>query len=88
MAIKKSLIFTIPFIFFLICSKNDFNPKLVDYLKGERELRKNVSQNQGLDDSLIVLQKRLGIDIKKELKKLEEKPELWIKVLKAIDGEK
>lgn len=88
MAITKSTIFIIVLLFFVCCSRNSYNPKLVDYLKAERELRKNIPQNQGLEDSLVVLKQRFKIDINKEIEKLNGKPELWVKLLKAIDGEK
>ncbi len=65
----------------------EYNPKLVEYLKAERALKKRVGPHQGLNDSLKSLQTTLKIDVKKELKKIEKNPELWIKLLKAIDGE-
>ncbi len=72
----------------LSCRKSDYNPKLVDYLKAERELRKRIPANQGLADSLVALQKNYRMDVEKELRKLHDKPESWIKLLRAIDGEK
>ncbi|MEO0185436.1 MAG: hypothetical protein ABIL22_02495 [candidate division WOR-3 bacterium] len=81
-------IWVIVLAFSLSCQKDDHNPKLVDYLKAERILKKTIAQNQGLNDSLTVLEKRLGIDAKKELKKLEHKPETWVNLLKALDDEK
>lgn len=88
MAIVKNIILIPLFLLFVFCSTNDFNPVLVDYIRAEREMKKKIPQNQGLDDSLIALQKRLKIDVDKELKKVKNRPELWIKLLKAIDGEK
>ncbi|MGQ9465068.1 MAG: hypothetical protein ACUVQ3_01410 [bacterium] len=88
MAITKRTIFILVLQFLLCCVSNDFNPKLVDYLKAERELRKKIEQNQGLEDSLAVLQKRFQIDANKEIAKIKNKPELWVKLLKAIDSVK
>lgn len=88
MAITNKIIFISILLFLVHCSKADFNPKLVEYLKAERELKKNILPQQGLDDSLICLQKRFKIDVNKELKKIQNNPESWIKLLKAIDGEK
>ncbi|MGB9720931.1 MAG: hypothetical protein ACPL28_05565 [bacterium] len=85
---SKKFICAVFFGFLICCQKNDFNPKLVDYLKAERALRKTITQHQGLNDSLNVLEKRLGINAKKELKKLENKPEAWVNLLKALDNEK
>ncbi len=85
---KKTWVWAIVLLLFLICKKAEYDPKLVDYFKAERELKKHGIQNQALKDSLISLQKRLKIDLDKELKKLEGNPELWIKLLKAIDNEK
>ncbi len=89
MSLKKLSFFLIiiPALFFY-CKKVEYHPKLVDYLKAEREMRKHITQSQGLEDSLYVLQKNFKIDVKKELKKIEKNPEAWIKLLKAIDGEK
>jgi len=88
-ALKNLKLFpVIALALFLCCGRVDYNPKLVDYLKAERELRKRINQNQGLEDSLSILQKNLKIDVKKELKKIEKNPEAWIKLFKEIDGEK
>ncbi|MEO0122746.1 MAG: hypothetical protein ABIL69_01915 [candidate division WOR-3 bacterium] len=83
---KPNIILIIVLAFFFSCKSSEYNPKLVDYLNAEREMRKRVSQ--GLEDSLYVLQKNFKIDLKKELKKIEKNPEAWTKLLKAIDGEK
>lgn len=85
---NKKIFLPIFFFFLLFCKKADYNPKLVDYLKAERNLRINIIQEQELNDSLITLQKRFRIDVKEELKKLEKKPEAWVKLLKALDNEK
>jgi len=77
------------FIFFsLFCTKHDYNPQLVDYLKAEKDLKKRVSKEQGLSDSIKVLQKKYRIDLEKELSKLKDNPKAWLKLLKELKGEK
>uniref|UniRef100_A0A7C4XMZ1 Lipoprotein n=1 Tax=candidate division WOR-3 bacterium TaxID=2052148 RepID=A0A7C4XMZ1_UNCW3 len=81
----KRIFIIIPLIF-LSCSDSDYNSKLAEYIKRERELRKSITNNQELEDSLKALRKRFGIDLKKELKKLDRKPEIWVRLLNDIDG--
>jgi hypothetical protein len=86
--VKKTSYWAIALLLFLVCKKPQYNPKLVDYFKAERALKKQGIQTQALKDSLNILQKRLNIDLDKELKKLEGNPESWISLLKALDNEK
>ncbi|MEO0162377.1 MAG: hypothetical protein ABIL39_09370 [candidate division WOR-3 bacterium] len=88
MAISKRFLFILPLLFFFSCSGEDINPKLLEYFKTEKELRKNINSEKELNDSLSALKTRLKIDPDKELKRFASKPELWLKFLKAIDGEK
>ncbi|MCX7995485.1 MAG: hypothetical protein N3A65_06930 [candidate division WOR-3 bacterium] len=88
MALIRKILFIFLAIFLLSCSKGDINPRLVDYIKAERELRKKISQDKGLEDSLTAMKKRLKLNKDKELKQLEDRPDLWVKFLNMIDGEK
>ena len=87
--LKNLKFFSIIFFTVFCCGhKSEYNPKLVDYLKAERELRKHINQSDILQDSLQILQKSFKINPEKELKKLENNPDIWVKLLKEIDGEK
>lgn len=70
------------------CSKQYYNPRLVEYLKAERDLRKRVSEEQGLEDSLRVLQKKYRINVDKELTKLKSNPDAWQHLIKELRNEK
>ncbi len=79
-----------PLIIFMIlsCTKDGYNPKLSEYLKTERELRSRIGEQQGVRDSIRLLQKKHGIDADKELSKLKDNPEDWIKLFEEINIEK
>lgn len=81
---KFLLIFTV----IITCAKHDYNPKLVEYLKAEKDLRSRVNQEQGLSDSIKILQKEYNIDLEKELSKFKDNPEAWVKLLKELRIEK
>ena len=73
----------------LVACHNAYNPGLAQYLKAERELRRRVSAEQGLEDSLSVLRKKFQINVEKELAKIKNDPEAWLKLLKELqDGKK
>ncbi len=82
-AIKISLIMI---LFYAACAKN-YNPKLVEYLKAEKELRQRVAPANGLDDSIKVLQKKYPFNLQKEIAMLQQNPELWIKLIKELKSE-
>lgn len=84
--LKKIFIF-IPFLF-VVCANKDINPKFVEYLKAEKNLRKRVSEEQGLEDSIKVLQQKYNIDSEKELSKLKNNPKNWIELIKKLKIEK
>ena len=86
----QTLIPKIIFIFalFFSCVKNEYNPRLVEYLKAEQDLRKRVSEEQGLEDSIKVLQKKYNINLERELSKLNDDPEAWLELIKELKSEK
>lgn len=82
----KVLVFVIAIT--ISCGKKSYNPHLVEYLKAERNLRKNVSEQEGLSDSIAALQKRYKINLEKEFSKLRDEPDGWLKLLKELGIEK
>lgn len=84
---KARLIFFIVSVM-LVCTKQDYNPKLVEYLRKTRELHERLTEQEGLDDSIKVLQRKYKIDLDKELSKLRDDPEGWIKLLKELKVER
>jgi signal recognition particle receptor subunit beta len=79
----------IPIILFVLvvviaCTKSDYNPNLVEYIKAEKELRSRITEEQGLSDSIKILQQKYNIDLEEELSKLSDNPEDWIKLLKDL----
>jgi len=79
----------IPIILFVLailiaCGQRDYNPNLVEYIKAEKELRSRITAEQGLSDSIKILQQKHNIDLEEELSKLSDNPEDWIKLLKDL----
>jgi hypothetical protein len=72
----------------LCCTKHDYNPRLVDYLKAAKDLSARVTQENGLDDSTRVLQKKYKIDLEKELTRLHDNPQAWLTLFEEMHGEK
>lgn len=72
----------------IFCSNQNYNPHLVEYLRAEMELRKRVSIEQGLEDSINVLQKKYRIDLKKEFARLSDQPQAWYRLIKELRSEK
>jgi len=70
------------------CTKEDHTRRLVAYLKEERELRRRVSENEGLSDSIANLQQKYNIDVEKEISKLNDNPEVWLRLLEELSIEK
>lgn len=77
------LIFLLPY-----CTKHDYNPRLVDYLKTAKDLSARVTRENGLDDSTKVLQKKYEIDFEKELTKLHDNPQAWLTLFEELQGER
>jgi hypothetical protein len=73
---------------FFSCVKNEYNPRLVEYLRAEQDLRKRVSEEQGLEDSIKVLQRKYNVNLERELSKLNDNPEAWLELIKELKGEK
>ncbi len=71
----------------LFCAKDDHVSQLAAYLMEERELRRRVSENEGLNDSIANLQQRYKIDIEKEISKLNDNPEVWLRLLEELSIE-
>jgi len=72
----------------LTCTKEHHTHQLAAYLKEERELRKRVDENEGLNDSITNLQQRYNIDVEKEISKLNDNPEVWLRLLEELNIEK
>jgi hypothetical protein len=73
----------------LFCGRADnYHPRLKEYLIAERRLRMDITEEQGLEDSLRVLKKRFKLDIDKELAALENKPLAWLRMIKDLKGGK
>ncbi len=68
----------------IACAQKEYNPKLLLYLKAEKVLRQKLSEDQGLGDSLKVLQHKYHINLEKELAKLRHNPEAWFKLIKDL----
>lgn len=83
---KITLVFLLMLI--LACLKNDYNPGLIEYLRAEKDLRLRVNEPQGLNDSIKVLQQKYHIDSGKELARLKDNPDRWLKLIKALSIEK
>ncbi len=77
-------IFPILLLSLFCAKKSPYNPKLIEYLKAERELRSKIAPEEGLSDSIVNLQKRYRINPDKELKKLKENPDAWLKLCKEL----
>ncbi|MBN2621009.1 hypothetical protein JXB22_07960 [candidate division WOR-3 bacterium] len=69
------------------CKKN-IDPKFIEYLKAEQGLRARLANSSVLDDSLVSLEERFGINREAELEFLKNNPEQWVVVLKALRNEK
>lgn len=82
----KLIVIIFATIFF--CAQHKYSQKLVEYLKAEKELRKRVTEEQGLSDSIKVLQQKYDIDLDKELSRLRDNPEAWIELFEELKGEK
>jgi hypothetical protein len=87
--VMSKLKIKIPIILFVLvvvitCTKSDYNPNLVEYIKDEKELRSRITEEQGLSDSIKILQQKHNIDLEEELSKLSDNPEDWIKLLKDL----
>jgi hypothetical protein len=79
----------IPIILFVLailidCGQRDYNPKLIEYIEAEKELRSRITEEQGLSDSIKILQQKHNIDLEEELSKLSDNPEEWIKLFKDL----
>lgn len=72
----------------ITCTTEDHTRQLAAYLKEERELRRRVSENEGLNDSIAKLQQRYNIDVEKEISKLNDNPEVWLRLLEELNIEK
>jgi hypothetical protein len=83
MANRLKLTIVISFVL-LFCTKHNYHPRLIEYLKAEKDLRTRIAEEQGLEDSIKVLQQKYNIDLDEELAKLRENPEDWIEVLKEL----
>lgn len=70
------------------CSRDNYHLKIVEYLKAERDLRKRVSEEYGLADSIKILQKKYHLNLDKELAKIKDNPEAWIRLLKELEIDK
>ena len=90
--LKQTIILKIALIlismFILSCTKQDYNPKLIEYLRAEKDLRNRISDKQILSDSINVLQKRYHIDPELELSKLKDNPDAWLKLVRELKIEK
>ena len=80
----KILIILFVLVVVITCTKSDYNPNLVEYIKAEKELRSRITEEQGLSDSIKILQQKHNIDLEEELSKLSDNPEDWIKLLKDL----
>lgn len=74
-------------VVFLFCTEDDHIGQLAAYLTEEREMRRRVSENEGLNDSLSDLQQRYNIDREKEISKLHDNPEVWLRLLEELNIE-
>ncbi len=72
----------------LFCTQHNYHPKLVEYLRAEKELRKRVTEEQGLNDSINVLRQKYDIDLEKEFSRIKDNPEAWIELFKELKDEK
>jgi hypothetical protein len=75
-------------VIFLNCGKETHNPHLVEYLREERKLRRRINENEGLSDSISLLQQKYNIDIEKEISKLNNSPDRWLELLEELKIEK
>lgn len=75
-------------VIFLNCGKETLNPHLVEYLREERKLRRRINENEGLSDSISLLQQRYNIDIEKEISKLNDNPDRWLELLEELKIER
>jgi hypothetical protein len=82
----RSLILAVA-ILFLSCTQRTYDPHLLEYLKAEKDLRTRISEEQGLNDSIRVLQQRYKIHREKALSKLKKNPEEWLRLIKDINIE-
>ena len=80
--LKATELGLISILFFAVCAR-DYNPKLVEYLKAEKDTRRRIAPAY-LEDSIKVLQKKYHFDPEKELAILQRNPELWIKLIKEL----
>jgi len=83
---KTTIVFLLMLI--LACLKNDYNPRLIEYLRAEKDLRQRMNETQGLSDSIKILQQRYHIDCEKELDRLKDNPDSWLKLIEALRIEK
>lgn len=74
-------------VLFLSCTQQTYDPHLLEYLKAEKDLRTRITEEQGLNDSLRVLQQHYKINKEKELSKLKKNPEAWLQLIKDINIE-
>ncbi|KPJ74184.1 hypothetical protein AMJ52_01620 [candidate division TA06 bacterium DG_78] len=82
----RSLILAVA-ILFLSCTQQTYDPHLLEYLKAEKDLRTRITEEQGLNDSLRVLQQHYKINKERELSKLKKNPEAWLQLIKDINIE-
>jgi hypothetical protein len=71
----------------IVCARDTYDPRFVDYLQEEKALRSRVPASYGLADSIALLRKEYDIDVDEELEILSEYPEEWIRLLKEIRRE-
>jgi hypothetical protein len=84
----KPHFFIVVFIFLLFsCTQQKYNPRLLEYLQAEKDLRTRITEDQGLNDSLHVLQQHYKINKEEELSKLKKNPEAWLQLIKDINSE-
>jgi hypothetical protein len=70
------------------CVRTAPSPRLIQYLKAERELRQRVQSEPSKTDSIKVLQRQYHVDPDRELARLGGNPERWGALLKELKGGK
>jgi hypothetical protein len=70
------------------CARTAPSPRLIKYLKAERELRQRVQSEPLKTDSIKVLQRQYHVDPGRELARLGGNPERWGTLLKELKGGK
>jgi len=78
----------ITIIIIIGCARENYNPRLPEYLRAERDLRQRVNEEDGLTDSIKVLQQRYKINLEKEFSRMQSHPKAWLKLLEELKIEK